>query len=355
MTRAAILVEQNWNAVPGGTARSTNSLVESLIAHTEVDVIGVSGVHRRPSVLELPQGLDRRQLPIPGRLLTEVWSRFGWPAMDRWVDADVAHAPAYVLPPVDMPLVVTIHDLAFVRHPEWFTANGVRYFNRFLRAVAESDTAVIVPSDTTADDCAVAGIDEGRITTIPWGVDQEQVSPAEVDDVRRRHGLGEEFLLYVGTLEPRKNLAGLASAASELESGPRLVVVGPRGWGDVSVPGALLLGEVTSREVAALMGAASVLVYPSHFEGFGLPVLEAMAQATPVVVTQGTAPAEIAGDGGLAVDTNNPTALAKAIETLVHDPDGRRRMGERGRLRATGYLWSATAEATAEVYEAVLR
>ncbi len=355
MTRTAILVEQNWNAVPGGTARSTNSLVDALLSHTDVEMIGVSGLHRRSPVLELPVGLDRQQIPLPGRVLTQAWSRFGWPSLDRWLDVDVTHAPAYVVPPIATPLVVTIHDLAFVRHPDWFTANGVRFFNRFLRSVVDGHAAVIVPSETTADDCVLAGIDERRITTIPWGVDQTQASTSEVEEVRKRHGLGEEFVLYVGTLEPRKNLAGLAAAMSVLESSPPLVVAGPRGWGDVSVPGGVLLGEVSNREVAALMRAASLLVYPSHFEGFGLPVLEAMAQETPVVVTWNTAPAEIAGDAGLAVDTTSPSALAAAIETLLRDPTERTAMGKRGRLRASTYEWSKTAEATAAVYEAVNR
>ena len=292
---------------------------------------------------------------MPGRVLTEAWSRFGWPSIDRWLEADVTHAPAYVVPPVTTPLVVTIHDLAFVRHPEWFTANGVRFFNRFLRSVVRSDAAVVVPSETTADDCVLAGIDERRIATIPWGVDQTQASASEVGEVRKRHGLGEEFVLYVGTLEPRKNLAGLAAAMSAIESGPPLVVVGPRGWGDVTVPGGMLLGEVSGGDVAALMAAASMLVYPSHFEGFGLPVLEAMAQGTPVVVTNNTAPAEIAKDAGLAVDTTSPSALAAAIEALLRDEGERTAMGERGRLRAASYQWSKTAEATAALYEAVTR
>jgi glycosyltransferase involved in cell wall biosynthesis len=355
VTRTAILVEQNWNAVPGGTARSTNTLVESLLSYTDVEMIGVSGLHRRAPVLDLPTGLDRQQIPVPGRVLTEAWSRFGWPSIDRWLEADVTHAPAYVVPPVTTPLVVTIHDLAFVRHPEWFTANGVRFFNRFLRSAVVSDAAVVVPSETTADDCVVAGIDEQRITTIPWGVNQTQASAAEIGEVRKRHGLREEFVLYVGTLEPRKNLASLAAAMAAVESAPPLVVVGPCGWGDVTVPGGMLLGEVSDSDVAALMAAALMLVYPSHFEGFGLPVLEAMAQGTPVVVTNNTAPAEIAKDAGLAVDTTSPSALAAAIETLLRDEGERTAMGEHGRLRAASYQWSKTAEATAALYEAVTR
>lgn len=353
MTRAALLVEQNWNAVPGGTARSTNDLIDALREHTSVLVTGVTGSHGREPVLSLPEGLVTSRVPVPGRVLTECWSRFGHPSLDRWVEADIVHAPAYVIPPTERPLVVTIHDLAFVRHPEWFTSNGVRFFRRFLDTIRRSDASVIVPSDTTADDCAAVGIEERRITVIPWGIDATPVEPSAVEDTRRRHELPERFVLYVGTLEPRKNLSTLAEAMALLSDDIPLVVVGPDGWGDVTVPGGVMLGEVPGREVPALMAAATVLAYPSHFEGFGLPVLEAMAQGTPVVTTIGTAPAEIADDAGLAVDTRDPTLLANTIRSLVDDSTTCDAMGDLGRQRAATYRWSDTAKRTAAVYESI--
>lgn len=354
MTQTAILVEQNWNAVPGGTARSTNSLITALGVHTTTDVVGVSGAHRSDPVLGLPDGLVHRQVPIPGKILTECWGRFQRPSLDRWIEADVVHAPAYVVPPTSGPLVVTVHDLAFLRHPEWFTGRGVSFFNRFLETLRGSDAAVIVPSDFTADDCVSAGIDSNRITTIPWGVDQNSVHTSEREDVRRRYQLPETFVLYVGTLEPRKNLDTLALAMATLgrDDAP-LVVAGPDGWGDVSVPGGIMLGELSSADVAALMGAATILAYPSHFEGFGLPVLEAMAQSTPVITTRGTAPAEIAADGGLAVDTHDPKPLASAIASLLEDPVAASEMGAIGRRRADDFTWSKTALLTSAVYESV--
>jgi len=310
VTRAGILVEQNWNAVPGGTARSINRLIVALSAYTDVSTVGIHGRHRQPPQLPLATGIKTVTVPLPGRILAETWSRVRFPSIDRWVEADVVHAPAYVLPPTQKPLVATIHDLAFVHHPEWFTPNGVAYLSRFLERVRRSDAAVIVPSGATAQDCVAKGISAERVTVIPWGIDVEAAADSEVERVRRRYSLPESFVLFVGTVEPRKNLHTLADAMATL-------------------PG------------------------HGHFEGFGLPVLEAMAQGTPVVTTQGTAPAEIAASGGLAVDTRSVSALAGALRDLMSDAAQRSELGAAGRIRAGEYLWQETARRTANVYEAV--
>ena len=352
MTRAAILVEQNWNAVPGGTARATNRLIDALAAHTDVSVVGVHGRHRNPPQLSLPAGIDTAMVPLPGRVLAETWSRVGFPPLDRWVDADLVHAPAYVLPPTKRPLVATVHDLAFVHHPEWFTPNGVAYLNRFLDRARDSDAAIIVPSGATAEDCVSRGIASDRVSVIPWGIDVEAAAEHDIERVRRLYALPDSFVLFVGTVEPRKNLHTLAEAMATL-SDVDLVVVGPPGWGDIEVAGATLLGEVPAVDIEPLMAAASVLAYPSHFEGFGLPVLEAMAQGTPVVTTKGTAPAEIAAGGGLAVDTRSLSALAGALRALMSDAAQRSELGAAGRIRAGEFLWQETARRTADVYEAV--
>lgn len=350
MVRVGLLVEQNWNAVPGGTARSANRLAKALAAYTSVEVVGVHGVHGAKPTLALPDGLETVQIPMPGRPLTESWSRFDRPSLDRWLEVDVVHAPAYVLPPTKAPRVATIHDLAFVRHPEWFTPNGVEYFTRFLRRVEQSDTVVIVPSQATADDCVARGIDESRIHTIGWGVDVAVATADQVADVTKRYGLPEDFVLFVGTLEPRKNVAALIDAMAHLPASS-LVVVGPAGWGEIDLGGATVLGDVPDGDVEPLMAAAAVLVYPSHFEGFGLPVLEAMAQGTPVVTTQNTAPAELVEDAGIAVDTHSPIAIAEAVEGLLDSPSQRSELGERGRTRAATFRWDETARAHAAIYE----
>ncbi|MFT7473457.1 MAG: glycosyltransferase involved in cell wall biosynthesis [Verrucomicrobiales bacterium] len=352
MTRAAILVEQNWNTVPGGTARATNNLIDALHEHTDARVVGVHGLHRRAPGLELPSAMETARVPFPGRVIAEAWSRGQGPSIDRWIDADVVHAPAYVLPKTKKPLVATIHDLAFVRHPEWFTPHGVRYFTRFLDRVRDTDTMVITPSQTTANDCAARGIDRANLRVIPWGIDVRIATDDDVVEVRQRYSLPEVFVLFVGTLEPRKNLTTLAEAMSKVSSAP-LVVAGPTGWGDVDLPGSWMLGEVPAADIEALMAAATVLAYPSHFEGFGLPVLEAMAQGTPVVTTAETAPAEVAGGGGLTIDSHSVDELADALRSLIDSPEQRRTLGEAAKIRAADFRWDVTARATAKVYEEI--
>ncbi len=345
-----MLLEQNWNAVPGGTARSANRLVDALLTHTTVDLVGVHGAHKGAPVLALPPGLDVERIPLPGRALAESWSRMDRVSIDRWVRADVVHCPAYVMPKTSAARVVTIHDLAFVRHPEWFTPNGVRYFTRFLDRVRASDTVVIAPSQTTADDCVARGIDESRIHVIGWGIDVVAATDGGVADVRERYSLPDTFVLFVGTVEPRKNLGVLLEAMKMIPDAP-LVIVGPAGWGDVSLGDATVLGNVPDADIGPLMAAATVLAYPSHFEGFGLPVLEAMAQGTPVVVTQRTAPAELAGDAGIAIDTHDPKTVADALREVLDAPGERARLGERARKQADRFTWDETARAHAAIYE----
>lgn len=347
-----MLVEQNWNAVPGGTARATNRLVDALLKHTTVDVVGVHGVHTSKPNLPLPVGLPTTRVPVPGRPLAETWSRFDRLALDRWVTADVVHCPAYVVPKTAVAQVVTVHDLAFVRHPEWFTPNGVRYFTRFLDRVRASNAEVIVPSTTTADDCVARGIDESRVHVVAWGVDVEEASNEQVAEVVERYSLPERFVLFVGTVEPRKNLATLLEAMETISDVP-LVVVGPAGWGDIRLGDATVLGSVPDADIGPLMAAASVLAYPSHFEGFGLPVLEAMAQGTPVVVTQGTAPAELAAAAGVAVNTHSATEIANALADLVGSDSARASLGTTGKARAATFRWDETARAHASIYRSL--
>lgn len=355
MVRVAIAVEQNWNAVPGGTARSTNHLIEALQRFTTIELVGVAGRHGHPPELEVPRGLTVETVPVPGRPLVQMWNRLRRPMIDRWVSGfDVVHAPAYLVPPSKQPTVVTIHDLAFRHNVDWFTPHGVKFFGRFLEQVGRADWPVIVPSKFTADDCLSAGIDHGRVHVVPWGVTAREYTAADIDERSRRLGLPDDFVLFVGTLEPRKNLDTLVAAMQLVPEIP-LVVVGPIGWGNVTAGDAIVLGNLTSDDVGAVMAAASVLVYPSHFEGFGLPVLEAMSVGTPVIVTESSAAAEVAGDTGLAVRTDSAEPLATAIRSIIGSVELRERLGSAGQHRASEFTWEAAARATLDIYEATAR
>lgn len=350
MTQVAILLEQHWNRVPGGTAHSIVNLIDALGDDPRVSVVGVHGRHRGDPVLSLPP-VPIERVPYPGRVLTESWSRTGRPRIDRWLgDVDILHAPAYVMPDTDLPCIATVHDLAFVRHPEWFTANGVGYLTRFVDRLRASECHVTVPSNTTANDCVAIGIDESRIHVVPWAVNANPIDSVAIDSARERYELPERFVLFVGTVEPRKNLDGLAGAMKLLPD-VALVLVGPDGWGNVGDIDALRLSQLPRADLDAVIAAATVLAYPSHFEGFGLPVLEAMVQGTPVVTTRNTAAADVMGGGGLAVDTGSTVKLARAIDSVLDDRQLRNTLSVAAKKRAAEFTWKHTASAAVEAYE----
>lgn len=349
--RVAIALEQNWNTVPGGTAISTNRLASSLVAANEVTPLGFFGKHRSPPTVPLPD-IDVIQLPWPGRLMQQAWSRGQLPSIDNSVAADVVHAPAYVLPGTRRPLVVTLHDLAFLHHPEWFTPNGVRFLKRSLEATRERAHAVIVPSPHTAHDCIEAGIDESFVHVVPWGVDLTRPSETVIAEVQGRLGIRRGGVVFVGTREPRKNLESLVRAMKKLPHVP-FTVIGPRGWGQVDTGHAHLTGRLSDSEVAALVAGADVLVYPSYFEGFGLPVLEAMAVGTPAIVTAGTSTEWLSGEAGVAVDTTQTDEIVDALLSLLGNYEQLTHLGMVGRQRAATFSWPAAAGRTASVYRQV--
>ena len=221
-------------------------------------------------------------------------------------------------------------------------------------------TSPSVPSEATARDCVEAGIDESIITVIPHGLTHTPVTDAQVEDFRARHGLARPYILWVGTREPRKNLATLLRAYRAMASSTDLdlVLVGPAGWGEDPEWGDLpearthVLGRLDDTDLACAYAGARVFTFPSIWEGFGLPVLEAMAHGTPVVTSADTCMAEITGtDAGLLVSATDPDALAGALEAAAgreHD-----RLAAAGLVRARDYTWEASAAAHSRLYESL--
>ena len=352
-TRAGIVIEQNWNAKASVETRCTNNLVDALLDNPDVSVVGVRGTHLTNPELSLPDGLPVRRLPFPGKALAESWARSSRPSLDRWVDADIIHAPHYLLPTTKKPLIVTIHDTAFFRYPEWLTPNEVACFLRIFKRVIDEKLSVFVPSEATADDLAFRGVSERRIHVTPWGIDTEPAPTYVIEHVRQKYELPDEFVLFLGAPSPRKNLTMLAAAMERHREVP-LLITGPDDGGAegeiASIANARMLGHVPEGEIQAVIAAATVLAYPSHLEGFGLPVLEAMAQGTPVVATKGTAPADILGTAGLAVDTRSPNQIADAIGQLLESPTDRAAMGEVGKDRSVLFRWDVAAKRVASLY-----
>lgn len=360
--RVAIPLEQCWSAVPGGTARTMIDLSTALDARADVEVVGVAARHGGPPPPAWQPSVPVRHLPLPRRLLQESWHGLRRPRVERVTGAvDICHAVGGAIPPSAAPLVVTVHDLAFVHFPDLFSRQGRRFFHRALRLTRDHASQVQVPSHATLEDCVAAGIERARLRLVPWGCTVSDPSPAEVVDVVRRFGLPERYVVCVGTREPRKNLARLLQAWDRLgREDVGLVLVGPDGWGDatdVSTPrrNVTMTGFVDSRTRDALYRGATASCYPSIFEGFGLPVLESMALGCPVVTSAATSTAELAAGGAaLAVDPLDVDAIAGALAEVLDDEAVRARLVAAGAARAAEHTWQRAAALARAGYEEVL-
>ncbi len=251
---------------------------------------------------------------------------------------DVLHCTTFRGPAkARQPVVLTVHDLALMRHPDAFPRWHRLYGRTGLRRTLRSADAVVAVSEfTKAETVSLTGVSPERIRVVPNGVDAvfTHEGPAVEGD----------YVLAVGTLEPRKNLARAVEAAQL--AGVELRVVGARGWGGIDVPG--WAGEVPDAELAALYRGARCVLYPSLYEGFGLPVLEAMACGTPVVTSHGTALEEVAGDAAVLVDPLDVSALAEGIAAAEQR---REELVPRGLERAREFTWGRAAAAVHALWQ----
>jgi glycosyltransferase involved in cell wall biosynthesis len=267
--------------------------------------------------------------PATSRLRTLAADLVWYPRLRAPASADVLHCPTFRGPfTARGPLVVTVHDLAVLRHPEWFNRWTATYSRFAVPRVLRAASRVIAVSEFTKRDAvALLGIDGDKIRVVPNAVEDVFMSdgPAAEGD----------YVLAVGTLEPRKNLARIAAAADG-----ELRVVGARGWGGVEAPRSVTwLGHVDDDELAALYRGARCLVYASLYEGFGIPVAEALACGCPVVTTLGSAMEELAGDQATYVDATDVESIRDGISRAFR-PEPRR-----------GPSWADVAAQTRAVYE----
>ncbi|MFN8535182.1 MAG: glycosyltransferase family 1 protein [Dehalococcoidia bacterium] len=294
------------------------------------------------------------------------WQQVG--VVRRAAGADLLHVPGFdapVRPPC--PVVLTVHDLIGAIFPENLPLVSRLYWARWLPFTLRFAQAIVADSEATRRDILRLTKVGAPITVVPLGVDPSfaPADPQSVSALRARYGLSGPFLLYVGTLEPRKGIDTLVDALALLEGRLPLVLAGQRGWYWDRVASRIArhgladrvvrLDYVPDADLPALYSAAEVFVYPSRYEGFGLPVLEAMACGAPVVTTTAASLPEVAGEAAVLAAPDDAATLAASIARLLDDRTLAAALAGRGQARAATFTWERTARATLAVYEAVLR
>jgi len=355
---------------PGGIAEYTRHVLRALAALDAASTFcPIQHVRDRES-LASAANLRRINTLTPSH---HRWERRTLPLELAAHRLDIYHTPDAI--PVNggaRRCVITIHDLHFLHFPEFMTAASRRHYNDQIAWAVRRADAILVSSESTRRDLiALLGVPAAKITVHLLGVDHTRFRPLAADEIRAaraRLGLPDTYLLFVGTFEPRKNIPGLLRAYARLRArlpdAPPLVLAGRRGWLDDAIyrtADDLQLGEAViwvenpgAADLPALYGGAAALALLSHYEGFGLTALEAMACGTPPVAADRSSIPEVVGDAGLLVDPDDPDAAADALARLLTDSALRADLSARGLARAADFTWQRTAEIVLHTYRAVL-
>jgi len=349
-----------------GVRRYAGELVRALVALGEpVELVALGGL-----AADVPSGIAHvegaRHPPSNAG-----WTLVGLPRTAARARVDVIHSPAYTAPFwAAVPVVVTIHDISYEVHPEWYPYRRDWLRRLFYRRSATSAARVLTISAFSASEIAAAyRLDRNRIAVTPLGVDPFFADPAR--PAALPPSVRTPFFLHVGDLHERRNLVMLAKAVLAVRrlggacASASLVLAGvDRGVGEQvrrvcvdegSSDAVVLLGAVDDEQLRALYQAAAGLAYPSLYEGFGLPLVEAMAAGTAVVGAQTAVTREVVGDAALLVDPHDPSAWRDALARLVTDSALRERLRAAGRTRAAAFTWERTARLTLDVYREALR
>jgi glycosyltransferase involved in cell wall biosynthesis len=362
------------SAIPaqhGGVGRYVAALVEALatcgadlhVAAQSRDVDAFAAILGRDQVHALPGWAARR----PARL---VWEQVGLPRLARHLRADAVHSPHYTMPLLTRtPVVVTVHDATFFTAPELHQPVKARFFRSWTRVAVRRAAAVITPSEATAAELRrLLGPVRAPLEVIPHGVDRSRFHPptaTAIEQLRAHLDLPGDFISFLGTLEPRKNVPALIRAWVAASHGrphpPALVLAGAQGWDTelepalAQVPDHLRVlrpGFLDDQLLPALLGAAVVVCYPSLGEGFGLPVLEAMACGACVLTTRDLSLPEVGGDAVAYAPSPAVGDLQAALTELLDDDGRRRDLMTRAVSRAAGFDWEHSAVGHLKAYQA---
>jgi glycosyltransferase involved in cell wall biosynthesis len=313
--------------------------------------------------------VQRSRLPTVRPPVRILWEQGLQPRALRSAKVDLLHGPAFVGPLLSsVPFVVTVHDLSFLLYPEGFRRPNRLYLTAFTRWSVQRARRVIAVSDSTKRDVVrLFGISPDKVDVVHNGVDPcfQPLPASETTAFKAKQGLPERFLLFVGTLEPRKNVIRLIESYAQLPADrPPLILVGGKGWlydeifARVESLGlkdsVRFAGFVSPEDLPKWYNAATLFVYPSLYEGFGLPPLEAMACGAPVITSTASSLPEVVGRAGLSVDPTDTEALTDAMNQVLEDHELRDEMRAKGLMQARGFSWQETARQTAAGYRRAL-
>jgi glycosyltransferase involved in cell wall biosynthesis len=371
VTTVAVLVDQLFAPAPGGMGTYVRELLPAM--QREDPSLEILAFHARFGAEPDPWLARYRveSLPWEIRRLYPAWALVGRPSLPPPVSqTNLVHSPVPAAVPPPGPgqrLVVTVHDLAFLVRPDLFPRAWRLMYRAGLRAAVKRASAIIAPSRHTANDLVRrTRVPPERVHVVPLAASLEH-SSRDPHEVLARLKVRPPYVLFVGTLEPRKNLVRLVRAYRRLAArgAPhRLVLGGPIGWQPqallrelaVEGPGEVVMtGKLGPEDLDALYRRAEVFAYPSLYEGFGLPVVEAMARGVPCVVSTSSSLPEVAGEAAVPVDPLSVGAMAEALGRVISDPGLAARLREAGAARAARFGWDRTARLTLDVYKAILQ
>ncbi|MBX4211491.1 MAG: glycosyltransferase family 4 protein [Candidatus Yanofskybacteria bacterium] len=363
-----------------GVVTYTENILEHLLPldpHVNYKLFYTSRHHELPRYpwLDLPN-VQLKNFHLSNRFLSVTSRLLYTPKIDKILGGvDVFFSPHFFFAPLSPKTkrVTTFHDLSFERFPEFFTLRQKLWHTAQMQPAWQarfSDAIIAVSESTKQDITTLYEIDAAKIHSVYSGVSEKfkPISESELDRFKQERHLPEKFVLFVGTIEPRKNISGLLKAFETLRQKEEfadleLVVAGPSGWHQEAIfetaerstsqNHITFIGGVWDWELPFYYSAASVLVYPSFFEGFGFPPLEAMACGTPVISSHNSSMPEVIGDAGLLIDPRSTQDLVRALESILTDPRLASTLKSRGLARVKEFTWQKTALETLEILRRV--
>jgi glycosyltransferase involved in cell wall biosynthesis len=363
-----------------GIGNYVRSLVDAMLAQDSVNQYTLLTSGRAPEERPFPvaKNVRGRSLIIPDRYLNILWYRWRLPISATFFtgQVDIYHGPDFVLPPLNGKLrkIVTVHDLAFLEHPEYAVPQLAAYLKKVVpEAVGAADVVAAVSRETRRTLIEHFSTPPEKITLVPNGIRsylRRVTDPILIESTRHKYGLKSPLVLGVGTLEPRKNHLGLikafhrAASAGKKQARPAmLAIAGGEGWMYDETRQAVaelglekkvrFLGRVSDLDLMLLYSLADVFVFPSFYEGFGVPPLEAMACGAPVITSNTSSLPEVVGDAALLVDPHDTGAIAQAMLRVLGDGQLQEELRQKGYERARSFTWAESARKMLSIYAQV--